>query len=128
MDLMRSWLLAAAVYLSLNYLFVFTIGHRGPVDWLYALCPVVAGIAASAYHAEYGVGGWRRHLGAVVTVPVAFELYTRLVRHFPQDGQEWGSLAAAVGLAALAAGLGLGIVMLTRLMVTSSGFRRAAVR
>lgn len=128
MDLMRSWLLAAAVYLGLNYLFVFIIGDRGPVDWLYLLCPVVAGIAASAYHAEYGAGGWQRHLWAVLSVPVAFELYARVVRDFPQSGQEWGSAAEAVGFAVVAAGVGLGIVMLTRRMVTAGGLRKATAR
>lgn len=122
-DLIRSWLLAAAVYLGLNYLLVFAVGHRGPVDWLYILCPLVAGIAASAYHAEFGTGGWLRHMVAVFTIPVLFELYARLVRHFPQSAEELGALAVAVGLSVTAGAFGLGIVMLTRLMVMTRGQR-----
>lgn len=128
MDVIRSWLLAAAVYALLNYLLVVTVGHGGAVDWLHLVCPLMAGIAAGAYHAEFGIGGWGRHFVAVFSIPIAFELYSHMFRQVPQSTAEWGTVVAALGIAAAATGIGFGVVMITRLMVTTRGLWQGQYR
>lgn len=119
MDLVRSWVLAAAVYLALNFTLSVTVGYGGWTALLYALCPFLAGIAASTYHAERGTGGWGRHLLAVLPVPLGLEIYGVLLHLIPRDLRDWGLLLGQLGTATLATAAGLGVVMLTRLLLAS---------
>lgn len=116
MDLVRAWGISLVIYLGLNFLFGYLIGYAA--HYIYLLVPLVAGIGASAFHAEWGVGGWVRHLLAVIPVPSLVMGYGV----FSQDGApgsvaEFLALMSAFGMGAVLSLLGMGAVMLTRLLL-----------
>lgn len=115
MDLLRAWVLSAATYVVLNVTLSLTIGYS--LYWLYVLCPVLAGAAASWYHAERGIGGWPRHLLAVLPVPVVLNGYWSLIQEVPALAAQWGDFGMALAQAGFLAGVGGGLVMLTRMML-----------
>ncbi|GAA4835668.1 hypothetical protein [Garicola koreensis] len=119
MDLLRAWILAAVVYLPLNFVLSVTIGYS--LYWLYILCPILAAVAASWYHAERGVGGWARHLLAVLPVPIVLNGYWSLLQQIPSTAEQWGDFAMALAQAGILAAVGLGLVMLTRLLLGEQG-------
>lgn len=117
MDILRSWIIAVLVFLGLNFL-ISVVATAG-IGIMYALPPVMAALAACAYHAERGVGGWARHLLAVFPIPILMNSYGVIrLTGFPTDSQEWTMLLIAAGAGALTAAVGFGIVMLTRLMLS----------
>lgn len=124
MDLIRSWFIAAAVLLGANLTITLVVNQH--LSAAYLLGPFLAGAASSFYHAERGVGAWGRHLLAVLPVPAAFQAYRTLVQDgLPGGGPEWGSLVMTLGVTTVITGLGLGAVMLTRLLLMTRGSAEA---
>lgn len=112
MDLWRAWLIAAAVFLGLNFVLSITVGYAN--FYVYALCPLLAGLAASLYHAERGVGGWLRHLFAVLPAPAVANGAWSLMVEQPDSLGAWGVFVLSMAIAAGLSACGLGIAMLIR--------------
>lgn len=112
MDLWRAWLIAASVFLGLNFVLSMTVGYAN--FYVYALCPLLAGVAASLYHAERGLGGWLRHLFAVLPAPAVANGAWSLMAEQPDSLGAWGVFALSMATAAGLSALGLGMAMLIR--------------
>lgn len=118
MDVVKAAIFGAGAYVLLNLALSFTVG--GSVSLLYLLPPLLAGIVASAYHAQFGVGGWPRHLLAVMIAPLFVAIYIVVVRYV--NAGEISLINAGGGLltTSVAALAGMGIVMGVRFLL---GFR-----
>lgn len=116
MDLLRAWIISAAVCLAINFALSITVGYS--MHLLYALCPMLAGTAASLYHAERAIGGWVRHFVAVLPVPMLLNAYWAVLQQIPSTAEQWGVLGLAIVQAGALAAVGLGLVMLTRWLLS----------
>ncbi|WP_120002913.1 hypothetical protein [Nesterenkonia muleiensis] len=112
MDLLRTWIISAAVFLGLNFLLSLTVGYGS--FFIYALCPLSAGLVASLYHAARGVGGWPRHLLAVMPAPVVVNGAWFLLTERPESLGDWGVFSMSIVTAGGLSALGFGIAMLIR--------------
>lgn len=112
MDLLHTWVISAAVFLGLNFLLSLTVGYGS--FFIYAICPLLAGLAASLYHAERGVGGWIRHLIAVIPAPAAINGTWFLTTAWPHSLGDWGVFSISLGIAGGLSALGFGVAMLIR--------------
>lgn len=126
MDLVRSWLIAAVVLLGINLVLSVIVDQH--ISAVFLLGPFLAGAAACLYHAERGVGSWGRHAFAVLPVPAVLQVYRTFVQEgIPSGGQEWSSLLFGMGFTTVITALGLGAVMLARLlMMTKDDALRAS--
>lgn len=112
MDLLRSWGIAAAILLGLNTVLVFTVGSQYIILSLLPL--ILSGAGASLYHAEHGVGGWGRHLVAVLGVPTVLNLLLVMLGGLPRSVEEWAQLPITAAVGAFFGAGGMGLVMLVR--------------
>lgn len=95
-DLVRSWLISAAVLLGVNLAVTLVVNQH--LSAAYLLGPFLAGVASSLYHAERGVGAWGRHLLAVLPVPAILQAFTTVVQEtLPAGGPEWASFVMGLG-------------------------------
>lgn len=118
MDMIRSWVLSAVIFVGLYLLIDLVVTL--PADYIYLLCPLLGAIVACAFHAEYGRGGWLRHLFAVIPVPALLTGVLVVLQHgTPTSSTNLAPYGQALGAGAGAAAVGLGIVMLTRLLMTT---------
>lgn len=116
MDLVRSWLISAAVLLGVDFVINVVVGQHLSAPYL--LGPFLAGVASTLYHAERGVGGWGRHVLAVLPVPAALQAYRVLMQDgAPADGAEGTALFLGLGVTTFFVVLGFGVVMMTRLLL-----------
>lgn len=118
MDVIRSWVLSMVLFAILYFLIDLVI--TSPARYIYLLCPLLGAIAASVFHAEYGRGGWIRHLTAVIPVPALLtSALVILSRGLPENSMTLGPYGYALGAGAVTAVVGLGVVMLIRLLMTT---------
>lgn len=116
MDLVRSWLISAAVLLGVDFVINLVVGQHLSAPYL--LGPFLAGVASTLYHAERGVGGWGRHVLAVLPVPAALQVYSALMQEgVPTGGAEGTAFFLGLGVTTLFVVLGFGVVMMTRLLL-----------
>lgn len=77
MDIVRAWVVAAAVFLLFDVLLGWLVPF-GTLTQLHFLCPFLAGLVAATVHLWRGEGGWVRHAIAVFGVPVLLSVYYAL--------------------------------------------------
>lgn len=109
MDLIRAWLFAAGALVVVNLALGFTVGSGMPL--LYLLPTFLAGLVASAYHAQLGRGGWGRHLVAVLTAPVAISVYWLVLRYVQDDFFHPLTALGVLASSAVSALAGMAVVM-----------------
>lgn len=118
MDILRSWIIATAVLLGASFVLSLIVTEH--FSAVYLMGPFLAGLGASLYHAERGVGWWGRHFLAVLPAPAIVQTYWIVMQDgFPASAQHWLDLVTGLGLTTLIVALGLGTLMLARWMLST---------
>ncbi|MCT1689944.1 hypothetical protein M3B11_03055 [Brevibacterium sp. p3-SID960] len=121
MDLIRAWLFAAGALVVVNLALGFTVGSGIPL--LYLLPTFLAGLVASAYHAQLGRGGWGRHLVAVAAAPVAISVYWLVLRYVQHDFFHPLTTLGVLASSAVSALAGMAVVMGVRWLLAERSDR-----
>lgn len=117
MDLVKASVFAAGAFVVTNLALSFIVGPTMPL--LYLLPSFLAGVVSSAYHAQFGSGGWVRHLVAVFLAPLVMGIYLGIVGWAQGGGPTVFAFVGSLATAVLAAAAGMGVVMGVRWLMAA---------